>query len=158
MNKPAPFEDEIQIVRPEWIDYNGHLNMAYYNVMFDHCVDAAFGLGSDYVREHQTSLFTVEAHITYARELKEGDRVRVNLQVLDYDEKRVHFFQQMYNATEGYLAATAENMCVHVDMKVKKTAPMTDHMRTMIRDMYEAHKILARPPQVGSVIGIPRKN
>ena len=99
--KPAPvkgecmsalFTSDPMAVEPQWIDYNGHLNMAYYNVLFDRGTDAAFealGLGPDYLGETGNSFFTAESHVHYLRELKEGERVRVTFHVLDHDAKRI---------------------------------------------------------------------
>ncbi len=90
----APFVSSRMKVEPAWIDYNGHLNMAYYNVLFDRAVDEVFellGCGADYVKKG-FSTFTAEVHVRYLRELKEGDPVRVTFQLLDYDAKRMHYF------------------------------------------------------------------
>src|SRR4051794_7073779 len=86
----APFVSSVMRIDPAWIDYNGHLNMAYYNVLFDRAIEEAFaiiGLGADYIRERDASTFTAECHVTYKRELNLGDPVRVTLQLLDFDEK-----------------------------------------------------------------------
>src|SRR5579875_2045521 len=109
----APFVSSIMTVEPQWIDYNGHLNMAYYNVLFDRAVDEAYeliGVGLDYLKQHGRSTFTAEVHVRYLRELKQGDPVRVTFQLLDYDAKRVHYFEQLFHASEGWVSATSENM------------------------------------------------
>jgi len=160
MNFPAPFIGRIQKVESQWIDYNGHFNMAYYNVIFDRCGDEAFalmGLGPDYVSSTNCSFFTLEAHITYLRELRAGDPVRVTVQFLDYDSKRVHYVQEMFHADEGWLSCVTENIVMHVDLIEKKSTPFPARVLTMIKAMHEAHKRLPIPPQVGHRIGIPRK-
>ncbi len=161
MQFDAPFVSEVMTVEPEWIDYNGHLNMAYYNVLFDRCVDQGFemlGLGPDYVKRTNASFFTLEVHVTYLREIHEGDRVRSTLHLLDYDEKRTHFFQELIHDAEGFVSATSEQMSMHVDMTAKKSAPFPAEVQERIRAMYEAHKELPVNPQVGHVIAIPRKS
>src|SRR5262249_57627027 len=83
----APFVSSVMQVEPTWIDYNGHLNMAYYNVLFDRAVDEAFellGCGLDYVNTRRHSCFTAEAHVRYLRELHAGDPVRATFQLLAY--------------------------------------------------------------------------
>ena len=78
----APFVSSIMRVEPAWIDYNGHLNMAYYNVLFDRAVDEAYellGIGLDYVKKRRHSLYTAEVHVRYLRELHAGDPVRVDV-------------------------------------------------------------------------------
>ena len=157
---PAPFIGSIQKVEDQWIDYNGHFNMAYYNVIFDRCGDEAFalvGLGPDYVKAANASFFTLEAHITYARELHAGDAVRVTCQFLDFDAKRVHYVQQMFHASEGWLSAVTENIVMHVDMAAKKSAAFPPDILARITAMAAAHKGLPVPTQVGHRIGIPRK-
>lgn len=156
----APFTSTPQRIEEQWIDYNGHFNMAYYGVLFDRACDQAFGLvglGPDYVKQTNCSFFTLEAHVTYLRELHLGDEVTVTVQLLDYDAKRMHYIQEMHHAKEGWLAATMEAICMHVDMNAKKSKPFPDDMRAKIAAMFEAHKSLPVPPQVGRRIGIVRK-
>jgi len=158
---PAPFIAAIQTVQDEWVDYNGHLNMAYYNVLFDHATDEALtavGVGPEYIKATGSSLFTLEAHITYVRELHSGNPVRMTVQFLDYDVKRIHFVQQMFHAGEGWLAAVSENMVMHIDMRAKKSSAFAPNELAMIKAMHQAHQSLAVPPQVGHKIGIPRKS
>jgi len=160
MGFPAPFVGRIQKVEDQWIDYNGHFNMAYYNVIFDRAGDEAFallGLGPDYVKAANCSFFTLEAHVTYVRELHAGDSVRMATQFLDYDAKRVHYVQQMFHAKEDWLSCLTENIVMHVDMAAKKSAPFPVEVLEKIKAMHEAHKHLPIPPQVGHRIGIPRK-
>jgi len=93
----APFVSSTMGVEPAWLDYNGHLNMAYYHVLFDRAVDEAFelvGLGVDYLREANCSYFVAEIHTLYKREVSATDTVRVTLQLIDHDEKRLHFYQR----------------------------------------------------------------
>ncbi|HYM99670.1 MAG TPA: thioesterase family protein [Aestuariivirgaceae bacterium] len=160
MNFPAPFIGRTQEVESQWIDYNGHFNMAYYNVIFDRCGDEAFalmGLGPDYVAKTNCSFFTLEAHITYLRELRARDPVRVTVQFLDYDSKRVHYVQEMFHADEGWLSCVTENIVMHVDMAAKKSAPFPSEVLEKIKSMHQAHKPLPVPPQVGHRIAIPKK-
>src|ERR1700736_1647015 len=87
----VPFVSSVMLVDPAWIDYNGHLNMAYYNVLFDRAVDEAFalvGIGPEYVKRRNCSFFTAEVHVRYLRELRAGDPVRVTVQLLDIAAQR----------------------------------------------------------------------
>jgi acyl-CoA thioester hydrolase len=147
-------------VEPQWIDYNGHLNMAYYNVLFDRAVDEAYellGIGIDYLKRTKHSTFTAECHVRYLRELHEGDPVRVTFQLLDYDAKRVHYFEQLVHAREGWLSATSENMTLHVDMTAKKVAPFPDSALRALAAMKAAHAHLPIPNGVGRRIAMPGK-
>lgn len=160
MSPPAPYSGRLQRVEPQWADYNGHLNMAYYHVLFDRAGDEAFsamGLGPNYVAERHATFFTVEAHVTYLRELLVGDEVRVETQILEHDAKRVHYVQSMFHAAEGYLACVTENMVVHVSMETRRTAPFPPDVLSRIAEMAASHKGLPVPAQVGHKIGIPRK-
>jgi len=160
MSLAAPFVSSIYKVEDEWIDYNGHFNMAYYNVIFDRASDEAFlllGLGPEYAKETNCSFFTLEAHTTYLRELHAGDAVEVSLQLLDYDAKRVHYVEQMHHAEGKWLAAVSESMVIHVDMTAKKSSPFPPPVFKNIAAMREVHRILPIPPQVGHKIGNPAR-
>ena len=153
----APFVSSVMAVEPAWIDYNGHLNMAYYNVLFDRAVDEAFellGCGLDYVKTRKHSCFTAEVHVRYLRELHAGDPVRVTFQLLDYDAKRMHYFEQLFHASEGWVSATSENMSLHVDMAAGKTAPFPDEVARCLARMKAAHGHLPRPEAAGRRIAM----
>src|SRR4030081_2982323 len=153
----APFVSSIMRVEPEWIDYNGHLNMAYYNVLFDRAVDETYelrGVGADYAVSRRQSIFTVEVHVRYLRELHAGDPVRVTFQLIDYDAKRMHYFEQLFHASEGWVSATSENMSLHVDMAAGKTAPFPDEVASCLARMQGAHGHLPRPEAVGRRIAM----
>src|SRR5690606_6932166 len=94
----APFVSSGMEVEKDWIDYNGHLNMAYYNVIFDRGADeaaAVLGLGADYAKERKFTTYTAEIHVCYVRELHLGDKVTVTFHLLDHDEKRLHAYQEI---------------------------------------------------------------
>ncbi len=156
----APFVSSVMRVEPGWIDYNGHLNMAYYNVLFDRAVDEAYellGCGAGYVEASRHSCFTAEVHVRYLRELHSGDPVRVTFQLVDFDAKRLHYFEQLFHAVEGWLSATSENMALHVDMKTQKTAVLPDAIATRLARMKAAHANLPMPDGVGRRIAMPQK-
>src|SRR5438477_12623648 len=156
----APFVSSVMRVEPAWIDYNGHLNMAYYNVLFDRAVDEAFellGCGADYVKSRGHSTFTAEVHVRYLRELIHDDPVRVTFQLLGYDAKRMHYFEQLFHATEGFVSATSENMSLHVDMTARRTVPFPDSVAAALGRMQSAHSRLPRPPAAGRRIAMPGK-
>ena len=156
----APFVSSVMRVEPEWIDYNGHLNMAYYNVLFDRAVDEVLELldcGADYVATERKSWFTAEIHVRYLRELHNGDPVRVTLQLLEYDAKRLHYFEQLVHATEGWVSATSENMSLHVDMDAKKTSPFLPRSADRLAQMKASHDRLPRPDGAGRRIAMPAK-
>ena len=157
----APFVSSVMRVEPAWIDYNGHLNMAYYNVLFDRAVDEVFellGCGADYVKKHQLSFFTAEVHVRYLRELRSGDPVRITFQLLDFDAKRMHCFEQLFHAGDGWVSATSENMSLHVDMGAKKTRPFPAEIAKRLTLMKNAHARLPLPEAAGRSIAMPAKS
>ena len=148
----------VQEVEREWIDYNGHLNMAFYNVLFDRAVDHVYdhlGIGADYAASGEGSCFTVEVHLHYAQELALGDEVEIHFQLLGFDSKRIHFFEQMFHKTQGYLAATSEQMGLHVSMESRRAAPFPDRVLGELQALQQAHAGIPTPTQVGHVMGIP---
>ena len=156
----APFVSSVMTVEPAWIDFNGHMNMAYYNVLFDRGLDEFYnlaGLGQHYLQECEHSFFTAEVHVRYLRELHEGAPVRVTFQLLDFDSKRMHFFQQLFHATEGWVSATSENLSLHVDMSAKKAAPFPPDVAKRLGDVRKSHARLPRPEVVGRRIAMPEK-
>lgn len=147
-------------VRSEWCDYNNHLNMAYYVLIFDHATDVfhdRLGLDKAYRVETDCSTFAVEIHTTYLAEVHDGDEVYVTAQLLDHDEKRLHYFHRMYHAEKGFLSATNEIMTVHVDLGGRKVVPMSAGIREKAATMFETHRELPAPDQQGHTIGIRRK-
>ena len=147
-------------VSPEWVDYNGHMSESCYLLVFGDNSDAMFrfiGIDETYRDQGGHSLYTVETHIHNIQEVAEGEPLRLTLQLLDFDEKRVHIFHVMYHATTGDLLATAEQMLVHVDMAAGRAAPMPADLQARVRAIAHAHAGLPTPSQVGKPMGIRRK-
>jgi acyl-CoA thioesterase FadM len=147
-------------VLPEWVDYNGHMSESCYLLVFGDNSDALFrfiGIDETYRDQGGHSLYTVETHIHNIQEVAEGEPLRLTLQLLDFDEKRLHIFHAMYHATTGDLLATAEQMLVHVDMAAGRAAPMPADLQARVRAIAHAHAGLPTPSQVGKPMGIRRK-
>ncbi len=157
---PAPFVSSLMRVEPQWIDYNGHMNMAYYNVLFDRAVDEVYeliGLGPDYLKDTGHSTMVAEMHVRYLREVGETDPLRVTVQLLAYDAKRIHLFEQLVHATENWVSATCETMTLHVDMTAKKVAAFPDSIQKLIERMKRAHAGLPLPDGAGRSVAMPNK-
>ena len=155
----APYVSSPMRVEAGWINYNGHLNMAFYHVLFDRAVDELFGLvglGPDYVRQQGASFFVAEAHVRYLRELMADDPVRVTVQLLDFDDKRMHYFMELRHAEEGWLSATTENLSLHVAMDTKKVTSFPAGIVTNLVLLKAAHAGLKRPDALGRTISIRR--
>ncbi len=145
-------------VETAWIDYNGHMNVAYYVLMFDRATDVLLGrlgLGAAYRQHTNHSIYVLEAHVTYAREVKAGDMLRFTSQLVDADAKRLHVFHQMYHAA-GYRAATNELLALHVDLAGPTSLPFAAAEQARIDAMLNEHRQLDRPAELGRVIGIRR--
>ena len=132
--------DGTEIVRgrvlAEWIDLNGHMNVASYVTAFEVAVYALwerFGMASDYQAATGNTTFAVETHTTYKRELNEGDTYIITAQVLAWDGKRVHSFLRMYDERQGFLAATIEWLGLHVALAERRAIDWPDAVREGIR-------------------------
>lgn len=148
-----------EAVQTAWVDYNGHLNVAYYNLIFDHATDVLLdrlGVGAAYADASGCSTFVVEAHTRYVDELVDGTPVRVMTQLLGFDEKRLHYFHTMEHDEKGFLAATQELMSVHVDLTKRKTAPFPECALKTIAAVAASHARTERPETVGAAIRPPR--
>jgi acyl-CoA thioester hydrolase len=147
-------------IESQWIDYNGHFNMAYYGVLFDRAADqmfAALGLGPDYVKATNNSFFTLETHCSYLREVQATDVVTIASQIMDHDHKRVHYVQQM-RLPNTNVACILEVMVSHVDLTTHKTSNFPEDVKVRIELMAAEHKGLSVPVQVGHKIGILRRS
>jgi acyl-CoA thioester hydrolase len=153
----APFDGYRDFVRGEWIDANGHLNMGYYVVVFDFATDAwldHIGLGAHSKENRRVMTFTLESHVTYRREVREGAELRFTTRLLDFDEKRIHYFHEMYADLENTLAATNELVSLHVSQETRRSAPMAPEVLERLDEILRAHRALPIPPQVGRVMGL----
>jgi acyl-CoA thioester hydrolase len=158
--RPAPFLSSVMTIEPQWIDYNGHLNMAYYNVMFDRAIDELWlklGIGPGYRQARNGSTFTAECHVRYLREIHLGDPVQVSVLLVDADQKRLHTFEELRHATDGWLSATSENMTIHIDMASRRTAPFPPDIRARTETLAKAHSGVPRPEGLGRKIAMPQK-
>ena len=159
MTVAKPFVSSVMEVEKGWIDYNGHMNMAYYNVLFDRGADQAFdllGIGAAYARERRLTIYTAENHVCYVQELHLADRVAVSFQLIDADDKRLRVYQEIRHA-DGWLAATSESLSLHVDMGGPKVAPFPPDIVPAIEAMKAAHAALPMPERAGRSIAIRRK-
>ena len=155
----APFVSGLMEIEKDWIDYNGHLNMAYYNVLFDRGVDEAFlllGMGPDYAATRRLTTYTAEFHVCYLRELHLGSRVYSTLQLIEHDAKRFRFFQELRHE-DGWLAATGEALGLHIDMDGPRVAPMPADVAARFEAMQAAHSVLPLPERAGCGIALSRK-
>lgn len=160
MDIPSPFDSYRDWVRADWIDHNQHMNMGFYLVVFDLATDAWFdfvGLDRAHRRDHAITTFSLEAHITYQREVGLNDPLRFTSRLIDFDAKRIHYLHEMYHADEGYLASTNELMSLHVSLDTRRAAPMADHVLDRLAQIKAAHDAMPASPYVGRIIGLTSK-
>jgi acyl-CoA thioester hydrolase len=149
-----------ETVQPDWVDYNGHMNVAYYVLVFDHATDVFLNqVGMDATLRETTgsSVFVAEAHITYDQEVMEGEQVYITTQLLAYDEKRLHIFHRMHRATDDALAATNELMILQVNLNDRRVGPFHEDVRERIAAIAKQQAGLAMPDAAGRQISIRRK-
>ena len=145
-------------VLPEWIDYNGHMNLAYYVVVFDQATDVLYdrlGIWLPYREATGNSCFTVETHTIYEQEVNVGDRLRVHTRLLGADAKRLHYFHEMFHIEGGYRAAVQELMALHVDLSTRRTAPFPPDRAAAIQAALASSAALPMPKEAGQRIAMP---
>lgn len=145
-----------EIVKPEWTDYNGHMNVAYYVLAFDHATDAfldSVDLGAAYRARSDCSVFVVEAHVTYDQEVHEGDPLVIMPRPLEVGTRTLRLFHRMEHADKGFRAATNEVMILHVDLSTRKTAPWPEDARARLEAAVAADPA-PWPPEAGRAIGL----
>jgi acyl-CoA thioester hydrolase len=155
----APFNRYTDVVRPEWIDYSGHMNLGYYLLAFEEAATCFFGagvadLGEAYRERTGHALFAAETHITFDREVRAGDPLRFESYVLDATDKAIDCMHLMYHGDDGYLAATNQLLYLHVDLDRRRVAAFGDEAQARIDDWRDTHAALPRPEQAGRAIGL----
>ena len=128
-----------QKIIKDWIDYNGHMNVAYYILIFDQhgseVLLTNFNMGEESAKTTQKSTMVVESHITYNQEVKEGEDVDVNLIFFDHDKKRLQYKLEMVHKEKKYVASTIEVLSLYVDLNQRKVAEFEDE-KVKIMDQY----------------------
>lgn len=153
----APLCLHHEIARPEWVDYNGHMNVAYYVLVFDHATDAVLdyvGLGADYRAASGCSVFVAEAHVTYEREVRAGDPLRIDSRLTAVGGNRFILFHEMYGNGDRERAAANEVLCVHVDMGRRRSAPLPSAAMEQLERLAGDHSRLPRPIGAGRAIAL----
>jgi carnitine 3-dehydrogenase len=143
------------VVRPEWVDYNGHTSDFIYGHVFGQAMDALYrsvGLDEAY-RQKGRMFYTGESHVRHLGEAKVNEPLYVTTQVLALDEKRFHMFHRLYRGGDNTLIATGEQMHLHVDTAAAKATPMDRTLRTKLDALRQAHAALPVPEEAGKPVG-----
>lgn len=155
----APFVTATQTVQPDWIDYNGHMNVAYYTMAFDRALEEVYeglGIGAGMIRSHRMGPMALQTQIHYLREMLEGAPFHATVQILDHDAKRVHVFATLI-AADGREAATYESLSINVDLTTRRATAYPPEALVKIEAAFAQHRGLPRPARAGAPLGIRRR-
>jgi acyl-CoA thioester hydrolase len=156
----APITVTGRRVLPEWIDYNGHMNVGFYGIAFDKALDVVLdrelGTGEDFVRSNAQGPYVLQSHLHFLSEMREGAGFSVRFRLLDHDARRLHLFAQMVADDSGAVCATQELMVMNVDHHSGRSAPYPDWAQRRFAQMQADHAGLAPAPQIGAGLGIRR--
>jgi carnitine 3-dehydrogenase len=145
-------------VRPEWVDYNGHMTDSRYLQVFGDATDALFrrvGVDDAY-RKSGRAMYTMETHVSHLNEAKALEGLYVTTQLLSVDDKRVHLFHHLRRTRDNAVVATGEQIYLHVDTRAGKASPMDTQVRSKLDAIRASHADLAIPEQKGRHVGAPR--
>ena len=132
-----------QIIKKEWTDYNNHMNMAYYVLVFDQIWEIIlekFKMGEQSAKTTKMSTMVVETHTTYNNEVKEGDEVEINLTFFDHDKKRLHFKMEMIEKSSKKLSATLEMLSLYIDLNKRRVAEFEDEKVKLMDEFINLNK------------------
>jgi acyl-CoA thioester hydrolase len=153
---PVLYETRVQ---PEWVDYNGHMSEAFYVLVAGFTTDALLdliGMDDAFRRRTGHSLYTLEAHITYLREVREGEPLTVTTRLVDLDRKRVHLFHDIRDADRDRSIAMEELVACNVDAATSRSADLLPEIRTALEALLEAHRQLLPEDRLGGAISLRR--
>ena len=132
-----------QIIKKEWTDYNNHMNMAYYVLVFDQIWEIIlekFEKGEQSAKTTKMSTMVVETHTTYNNEVKEDDEVEINLTFFDHDKKRLHFKMEMIEKSSKKLSATLEMLSLYIDLNRRRVAEFEDEKVKLMDNFINLNK------------------
>lgn len=156
---PTPYIG-YSVVKPEWLDANGHMNVAHYVSSYD---DGScpmfddFGLGWDYTLAGVASMFMVSSSIDFRRELMAGDPLEMTTLLLGYDRRRIHIYQELYHREQRYLSAQAEFVFVHIEFVTRRASVLPEASQLRLAEIQAEHARVPRPAFVGRSIGLAWK-
>ncbi|WP_233805032.1 thioesterase family protein [Paraburkholderia sp. HP33-1] len=163
MSYPVALPSYRDSVRAEWVDYNGHMRDAFYMLIFSLAADRLIdliGLSDAVRKERHRSIYTLEAHLNYLHEIKQGTQVRIDMRVLGHDAKRIHLYFEMFsldttpNQPSGPVAA-GEQMLLHVDTSGPRGVAFDPDVEARIHELAQAHAALPPARFAGRVIALP---
>ena len=133
-----------QIIKKEWTDYNNHMNMAYYVLVFDQVWEIMlekFKMGESSAKTSEMSTMVVETHTTYNNEVKQGDEVEINLIFFDHDKKRLHYKMEMIEKSSKKLSATLEMLSLYIDLSKRKVSEFENEKVVLMDNFINLNKL-----------------
>ena len=127
----------------EWTDYNNHMNLSYYILVFDlgaEVILSKFKMGEHSAKTTKKSTMVVETHTTYNQEVKEGDEVDVVLSHFDHDNKRLHYKLEMYDKAKNTLSAATEVLSLYIDLNIRKVSEIEEDKKIIIDEFINKNK------------------
>ena len=153
-------EGPVEEVLEDWIDYNGHMNVAYYTLAFDRAIDLflenTLGIGPTHVKNAQQGPYSVQANYNYLQELKLGDKFSAKIFIIDADQKRIHLILEMITSPNRERIATCETVLINVDLKLRKSTEYPDWAQKKISYYKDACDEFILPREVGKRITLKK--
>jgi acyl-CoA thioester hydrolase len=149
------------VVAEQWLDYNGHLNEAYYVLIFSHATDALIdliGMNDAWRQANRMTVYTLETHVRYLREVGLGAEVMIDCRLLEVDCKRLRLFHSMRRTDGDTLLATAEMMLVNIDATGPRSAPWADQVRARLEELHALDADMPIPDGAGRSITLIRSS
>jgi acyl-CoA thioester hydrolase len=148
-------------VMPEWIDYNGHMNLAYYVFVFEIATNAVYetwGVGERYLKKSGCSVFTLGIDVDFLSEIFENDDITITTQLLDWDHKRVHYYHRMFQAKTNKLAAINECLAMNVQLEERRGVPFPNDVQENLEKIHRQHQQFEKPAKSAQRLAIRRAN
>ena len=127
----------------EWTDYNNHMNLSYYILVFDKAAEkmlSNFKMGEEAAINTKRSTMVVETHTTYNNEIKEGEEVDIYLSYCDHDKKRLHYKLEMYEKSKNVLSSTTEVLALYINLELRKVAEFEKEKILIMNNFIEENK------------------
>ena len=143
------------VVKPEWVDYNGHMSDFWYGYLFGEAMDVLYrSVGIDDVyRKNGRMFYTVESLAKHSGEAKVNEPLYVTTQVISVDDKRLHVFHRVHRAGDNQVIATGEQMHLHVDTAAARAAAIEGGLRAKLEAIRKAQAELPMPEEIGKPVG-----
>ena len=132
------------VVKKEWVDYNNHMNMAYYVLIFDQALEVAlekFKMGESAAKNFNRSTMVVETNTKYLSEIKQGEEIDIHMTYFDHDKKRLHIKMEMIEKGKKKISATIEWISLYIDLSHRKVTEFEEEKLKLMDKFIKDNKI-----------------